>query len=86
MYFAEPMKSGQRIMWQDFKSKDCKNENSVLKHCPTDFDGILFVKCGQLIYDCQHGKDKHDSWKKTISKRKQEVTIRLYACQYYKLI
>ena len=63
-FISEPSRKGQRIMWQDFKSKGSEDENTPLKHHPIDFDGIPFVSCDELIYDCQHGKDKHESWKK----------------------
>ena len=63
---SAPKSKGKRILWQEMRKS-----NDPMRH-GIERDGVPFMVCGEIIYDCVHGNDTHKSWKTLYAKRVKE--------------
>lgn len=61
-----PTPKGRRILWQEMRKSTDPMRHGIER------DGVPFMVCGEIIYDCVHGNDTHKSWKSLYAKRIKE--------------
>lgn len=63
---SSPKSKGRRILWQEMRKSSDPMRHGIER------DGVPFMVCGEIIYDCVHGNDTHKSWKSLYAKRIKE--------------
>ena len=63
---STPKSKGKRILWQEMRKSLDGMRHGIER------DGVPFMVCGEIIYDCVHGNDMHKSWKSLYAKRIKE--------------
>jgi len=63
---STPRTKGKRILWQEMRKSTDPMRHGIER------DGVPFMVCGEIIYDCVHGNDTHKSWKTLYAKRIKE--------------
>ena len=64
----EPSLKGHKVVWHE----RVKQENDSGRH-DISYDGTPFFINGEVILECQHSTDRHESWRKLQKKREEEV-------------
>ncbi len=72
-YITDPSLIGHRVLWQEMSKGFPKDSRHKIL-----YDGVPFIVNGEAIYDCQHGSDKHDAWRKIVKQRDENVSYSVY--------